>query len=226
MLQVALHVDLGLLAVRRRRQRDDAEDARADALGERADRAALAGGVASLEDDDDAQALFLHPPLQVAEPDLELPELSTSRFIGVPSSISSGRPVTSRTRAELPDFGEVVEPARRDEIELHMRRLRTDSRIASNNVKRLRPHPAPHVRFGRPLLGVVHGRSRLPPDRAAEAARIEPGAQSGSGTRRADPARCRDEASSETVRRTMAAPIAPPVPTGPRLRDRPLTACR
>ena len=60
-LQVALHVHLGFLAVGWRRQRDDPEHARADALGERADRAALAGAVASLEHDDDAQALFLDP---------------------------------------------------------------------------------------------------------------------------------------------------------------------
>ena len=54
--QVPLHVHLGLLAIGRRRQRDDPEDARAHALGDRLDRAALARGVTSLEDDDDAQA--------------------------------------------------------------------------------------------------------------------------------------------------------------------------
>ena len=48
-LQVALEVDLALFAVRRRRQRDDAKDARTDALGDRADGAALAGGVAAFE---------------------------------------------------------------------------------------------------------------------------------------------------------------------------------
>ncbi len=63
-LQVALHVQLGLLAVGRRRQRHHAEDARADALGDRLDRAALAGGVPSLEDHDHPLALFLHPVLQ------------------------------------------------------------------------------------------------------------------------------------------------------------------
>ena len=55
-----------------RRQRDDAEDARADALGEGADGAALAGGVAALEDDDDAQALVLDPLLELAQLGLEL----------------------------------------------------------------------------------------------------------------------------------------------------------
>ncbi len=48
-------------------QRDHAEDARADALGDRADRAALAGAVAAFEQDDHAKALVLHPGLQVAE---------------------------------------------------------------------------------------------------------------------------------------------------------------
>ena len=66
-LHVALQVHLALLAVGRRRQRHDAEHARADALGDRLDRAALAGGVAPLEDDDDAQALGLHPLLQDAQ---------------------------------------------------------------------------------------------------------------------------------------------------------------
>ena len=54
---VALHVHLRLLAIGGRRQRHDPEDARADPLGERADRPALAGRVAALEDDDDAAAL-------------------------------------------------------------------------------------------------------------------------------------------------------------------------
>ena len=57
MLHVPLQVHLRLLAVRWGRQRHDPEDARADALGDRLDRAALAGAVAPLEHDDDAQAL-------------------------------------------------------------------------------------------------------------------------------------------------------------------------
>ena len=60
-LHVTLHVHLRLFAVGRRRQRDDAEDARADSLGDGADRAALAGSVAAFEDDDYAQALVLDP---------------------------------------------------------------------------------------------------------------------------------------------------------------------
>ncbi len=57
MLDVALGEHLRLLAVRRRGQRDDAKHARADPLGDRLDGAALSGGVAPLEDDDDAQSL-------------------------------------------------------------------------------------------------------------------------------------------------------------------------
>ena len=64
-----------LLAVGRRRQRDHPKHARAHPLGEGLDGAALAGGVASLEHDHGAQALVLHPILQVAELDLELAQL-------------------------------------------------------------------------------------------------------------------------------------------------------
>jgi hypothetical protein len=73
-LHVPLHVHLRLLAVRRRRQRDDAKHAWTDAFGQRADGAAFAGAVASLEDDDDALALRLHPVLQVAQLDLQFSE--------------------------------------------------------------------------------------------------------------------------------------------------------
>ena len=71
-LDVALDVHLGLLAIGRRRQRDDAEHTRAHPLGERLDGAALAGRVAPLEDDDDALARDLDPVLQPAELDLQL----------------------------------------------------------------------------------------------------------------------------------------------------------
>ena len=59
MLHVALHVHLALLAVRRRRQRHEPEHARADALGDRLDRPALAGGVPPFEDHDHALAFVL-----------------------------------------------------------------------------------------------------------------------------------------------------------------------
>ena len=51
-LHVALDVHLRLLAVGRRGQRHDAEHARADAFGDGLDGAALAGGIAALENDD------------------------------------------------------------------------------------------------------------------------------------------------------------------------------
>jgi hypothetical protein len=64
---VALHVHLGLLAVRRRRQRHDPEDPRAHAFGDGLDGAPFAGGVPALEDHDHAQPLGLHPLLQHAQ---------------------------------------------------------------------------------------------------------------------------------------------------------------
>ena len=53
---VPLHVHLGLLALGRCGQRDHPEDPRADAFGDRLDRAALAGGVPAFEDDADLRA--------------------------------------------------------------------------------------------------------------------------------------------------------------------------
>src|SRR5688572_7177562 len=67
MLHVPLHVHLALFAIRRGRQRDNAKHARADALSDGADGSSLARAVASLEHDDDAQPLGLHPRLECAE---------------------------------------------------------------------------------------------------------------------------------------------------------------
>ena len=53
--------------VGRRRQRDDAEDARADAFGDRLDDAALAGAVAALEYGTDFQPFGDDPELQFHE---------------------------------------------------------------------------------------------------------------------------------------------------------------
>jgi hypothetical protein len=75
LLDVALGEQLRLLALRRRGERDDAKDARADPLGDCLDRSALALGVTSLKDDDDARAVVLNPVLQVAQLDLQLAEL-------------------------------------------------------------------------------------------------------------------------------------------------------
>src|SRR5262245_27890854 len=87
LLDVALHVDLRLLALGRRGQRDDPEHARAHALGQRADRAPFAGAVASFEDDDDAQLLRLDPFLQVAHLDLQPFELLFVRLALHPCSL-------------------------------------------------------------------------------------------------------------------------------------------
>src|SRR3954469_20327472 len=69
---IALHVHLALLTVRRRRQGDNAEDARADALGHRLDRPAFPRSIASLQDDHDAQLLLLDPLLYRAQLHLQL----------------------------------------------------------------------------------------------------------------------------------------------------------
>ena len=72
MREVALHVHLRLFPVGRGGQRDQSEGARADPLGQRPDRPALAGGVAALEHDDDALTGALDPVLQDAEFGLQL----------------------------------------------------------------------------------------------------------------------------------------------------------
>ncbi len=72
MLDIALQEQLGLLAIGWGGQGDHAEDARTDFFRHCLDRAALAGGIAALEQDDDAELLFLHPLLQVTELDLQL----------------------------------------------------------------------------------------------------------------------------------------------------------
>src|SRR5204863_292177 len=56
---VALEVPLGLLPLRRRRERHDAADPRVRPLGDPLDHPALAGGIAPFEDHDDLQPLRL-----------------------------------------------------------------------------------------------------------------------------------------------------------------------
>src|SRR5207245_1728199 len=75
LLQVALHIHLGFLAVRGSGEGDDAENTRADALRDGFNSAAFAGAVASLEDEDDAQAFVFHPILELTELNLELAQL-------------------------------------------------------------------------------------------------------------------------------------------------------
>src|SRR5271166_2239364 len=70
-LHVALQIDLRPLAVRWRRQGNDAENSRAHALGNGLDRTPFSRRIAALEDDNDAQPFVLHPFLQLAEFDLK-----------------------------------------------------------------------------------------------------------------------------------------------------------
>ena len=70
--EVALYVHLRFFTVRRCRQRDQSEGARADPLGQGPDRSALARGVATLEHDHDALTRALDPVLQDAEFGLQL----------------------------------------------------------------------------------------------------------------------------------------------------------
>src|SRR4029077_8094349 len=56
-LQVALHIDLGLFAVRWSGECHDPEHTRADTLGDRPDRPPLAGAVAAFEQDHHAEPL-------------------------------------------------------------------------------------------------------------------------------------------------------------------------
>ena len=69
---VALQVELRLLAIGGSGEGDDAKNARTDLFSECFYGPALAGGVASLEHDDDAQALLLDPILKRAEAELQL----------------------------------------------------------------------------------------------------------------------------------------------------------
>src|SRR5262249_7947271 len=72
MLDVALHVHLSFLSVRRSGKRHHAEDARADALRDGLDRAALSCPIAALHHQDDALPLGFHPILELAEFHLKL----------------------------------------------------------------------------------------------------------------------------------------------------------
>src|SRR6185295_19934103 len=75
LLDVALHEDLRLLAVGGSRQRHDAKDARAHALGDGFDGAALPRAVTTLEHHDDLAPFVLDPFLKSAQLRLELLEI-------------------------------------------------------------------------------------------------------------------------------------------------------
>ena len=70
--EVALHVHLRLFPVGWGREHHQSERAWADPLGQRPDRSAFAGGVATLEHDHDALSRALDPVLQDAEFGLQL----------------------------------------------------------------------------------------------------------------------------------------------------------
>src|SRR5947209_6368917 len=72
---VALEVPLRALALSRRAERNRSNHAGVGLLGDSLDRPALAGGVASLEDHDDFQALMDYPLLQTDELHLQALEL-------------------------------------------------------------------------------------------------------------------------------------------------------
>src|SRR5436309_10621291 len=81
-LDVALEVPLRPLAVARFRQRDNPGRPRVQVLGDPLDRAALPGGVAPLEDHDDARARRLDPLLHLHELLLESAQLLLVRLLG------------------------------------------------------------------------------------------------------------------------------------------------
>ena len=85
-----------LFALGRCRQRNDAKDARTDTLREGLDRAALAGPIAALEDDDDLCAGRLDPALELHELDVQLRELL---FVVLARELAGRRPVAVARRA-------------------------------------------------------------------------------------------------------------------------------
>src|SRR5262245_10437907 len=74
-LDETLNVQLRLLTLRWRRQRDDAKGACAYTFCYGLDGAALAGRISAFKHEDDLQPFGFHPFLQMAKLDLELPKL-------------------------------------------------------------------------------------------------------------------------------------------------------
>src|SRR6516164_9466615 len=66
-LHISLHVHLRLLSVGGRRQGDNPENARADALGEGPNCAAFSSSITAFKNDDDAETFELDPILKLAE---------------------------------------------------------------------------------------------------------------------------------------------------------------
>jgi len=71
MRHISLQEHLCFLTVGWRGKSYHTENTRADALGDCLDGVALAGGIAPLEEHDNAQPLGLYPMLQMTELDLE-----------------------------------------------------------------------------------------------------------------------------------------------------------
>ncbi len=76
MRDIALEVPLRALALARRRQRRDAADARVEPLRDALDDAALAGGVAALEQHHDLELLVADPVLQLDQLALQPQQLA------------------------------------------------------------------------------------------------------------------------------------------------------
>ncbi len=82
MLDVALKIELGLLPLRWRRQRDHAKDTWAHSFGNALDDSALAGGITPLEDDDGPHAFRLDPALEFDQLSVQFEELRLVLFCG------------------------------------------------------------------------------------------------------------------------------------------------
>ena len=79
---IALVVPLAAFTVARRRQRRDPGDAWAEVFGDPLDRSALAGGVATLEDDHNPRAGMPHPRLQLDEFCLQSEQFGFVNIVG------------------------------------------------------------------------------------------------------------------------------------------------
>jgi hypothetical protein len=77
---IALEIPLGAFALGRRRKGDGATDTRVQPLGDTFDHAALAGGVAALEQHDDLELSGDHPVLQPDQFALQSQQLGEVEF--------------------------------------------------------------------------------------------------------------------------------------------------
>src|SRR6516162_566697 len=106
MRHISLEVPLRLFALAWRRQRDDAAHPRIETLGDALDDAALAGGVAALEDDDYLELAVDHPVLQLHQFALQaeqFPEIEPPIYdvLGVVFGNKPGEPFVVELHLEL-----------------------------------------------------------------------------------------------------------------------------